>query len=142
MQRIKNYLDKNPRKKDIVELELLEAGINFYHIVSLIFETTTRKHTREFLIWKAQETLEIMINNIPNNVDISQINKRIKDELHAIREECGHDVKAALIMLGAEIDNGPKQEISFPFDFKVAFMIYLLEENEHITFDDLMAKYC
>lgn len=142
MKRIKEYLIHNPRKKQELESELLEAGINFYYIVSLMWERTTRKHTREFLIWKAQETLEIMMNNLPANIELEVFEQRIQEELKAIREDCGKNPDVIFNLLGAEIDNGKQQEIAFTFDFKVAIMIFLLETKEGISFDDLVAKYC
>ena len=67
MKKIYEWLKENPRPLKELEYELLEFGINFYHIISLLWEQTTRNHTESFLIWKTREMLEILLNNYLNN---------------------------------------------------------------------------
>lgn len=142
MRRIQQYLKDNPREKSRVELDLLEAGINFYHLVSLMWDRTTRKHTKEFVIWKIREILEIMVGNLPEDIDISELENRINEEIAAIKQDIGSNPREMFALLGMEIDNSSRTKVAFTFDFKVAILIYLAEVVEEISMSEIMAKYC
>jgi hypothetical protein len=50
MIRIQNYLKENPREINNTELSLLEIGINYYHLISLLWNPSNKTYTKEFLI--------------------------------------------------------------------------------------------
>lgn len=137
MERIKQYLVEHPRLKGTIEEEMLEGGIIFYHLVSLLWTKTTHKFTKEFLIWKTREVLEIMMNNLPDNIKWEDFKVRFDDELAAIREDISSDTDKAFRILGMDIDNN----LNLTFDFKVAFLIYLLEKTQGITLEEILEKY-
>ena len=50
MKRVQNYLQNNPRETSDLEFALLEIGINYYHLISLIWNKQNKTFTKEFLI--------------------------------------------------------------------------------------------
>lgn len=137
MEKIRQFLAEHPRKKGTIEEEMLEGGIIFYHLVSLLWYKTTRKFTKEFLIWQTQEVLEIMMNNLPENINWEDFKVRFNDEMNAIRKDVGNDMDKAFRILGMDIDNS----FNLTFDFKIAFLIYLLEKTQNITLEEILKKY-
>ena len=140
MKTIKEWLALNPREKSqAVELELLYMGINLYHILSLLWERTTRKYTNEFVIYKTQEILETFINNLPEDVPFEIVEQRISDAKNAIQEDA-KDIETVMMFFGAEIDNYPGSNYGLTLDFKIGILLYALE-LKGISKEQILAKY-
>jgi hypothetical protein len=140
MKTIKEWLTLNPREKsEAVELELLYMGINLYHILSLLWERTTRKYTNEFIIYKTQEILETFINNLPEDVPFEIVEQRISDARNAIQEDA-KNIETVMMFFGAEIDNYPGSNYGLTLDFKIGILLYALE-LKGISREQILAKY-
>lgn len=140
MKTIKEWLSQNPREKsDAVELELLYMGINLYHVLSLLWDKTTRKYTNEFIIYKTQEILECFVNNLPEDVPFEILEQRISDAKNAIQEDA-KDIETVMMFFGAEIDNYPGSNYGLTLDFKIGILLYALE-LKGISREQILAKY-
>ena len=140
MKTIKEWLSQNPREKsDAVELELLYMGINLYHVLSLLWDRTTRKYTNEFIIYKTQEILECFVNNLPEDVPFEILEQRISDAKNAIQEDA-KDIETVMMFFGAEIDNYPGSNYGLTLDFKIGILLYALE-LKGISREQILAKY-
>ena len=140
MKTIKEWLSQNPREKsDAVELELLYMGINLYHVLSLLWDRTTRKYTNEFIIYKTQEILECFVNNLPEDVPFEILEQRISDAKNAIQEDA-KDIETVMMFFGAEIDNYPGSNYGLTLDFKIGILLYALELSG-ISKEQILAKY-
>lgn len=127
MKQIREWLINNSRdKEEHIELELLNMAINLYHIISLLWDKTTRKYTDNFIIYKTQELLEAFINNLPDDVPTEIVDERIKDARRAIAEDSQNDIEAILAIYGAEIDNFPGSQYGLTLDFKIGILLHLL----------------
>ena len=126
MKLVKQWLQNNPREKnDKIELELLTIGINLYHVLSLIWDKTTRKHTPEFLIYKTQEIIEGFVNSLPDDVPIELVEDRVKNARIAISQDA-EDIETIMMFFGAEIDNYPGSQYGLTLDFKIGILLHLL----------------
>lgn len=134
MKKIYEWLKENPRPLKELEYELLEFGINFYHIISLLWEQTTRSHTESFLIWKTREMLEILLNNVQDGFKDELVN-RISEARNKIQNI---EKDALLGYLGCEIEGS--QEYSLSVEFKMAIVLKLLNEKG-ILDEQIFAKY-
>lgn len=120
-----------------LELELLEFGINFYHLVSLLWDRTTRKHTDEFLIYKTRELIEILLSNI----DYQQV-----DDLILRMEKADEIIKSIpsteqlFMAMGVEIDNHINNEFGISIEFKLSIILHLLKLRG-ITEEQIFEKY-
>lgn len=120
-----------------LELELLEFGINFYHLVSLLWDRTTRKHTDEFLIYKTRELIEILLSNI----DYQQV-----DDLILRMEKADEIIKSIpsteqlFTAMGVEIDNHINNEFGISIEFKLSIILHLLKLRG-ITEEQIFEKY-
>lgn len=120
-----------------LELELLEFGINFYHLVSLLWNRTTRKHTDEFLIYKTRELIEILLSNI----DYQQV-----DDLILRMEKADEIIKSIpsteqlFMAMGVEIDNHINNEFGISIEFKLSIILHLLKLRG-ITEEQIFEKY-
>ena len=140
MKTIKEWLSQNPREKsDAVELELLYMGINLYHVLSLLWDRTTRKYTNEFIVYKTQEILECFVNNLPEDVPFEILEQRISDAKNAIQEDA-KDIETVMMFFGAEIDNYPGSNYGLTLDFKIGILLYALE-LKGISREQILAKY-
>lgn len=134
---IANWVKDNRRPGEELELELLEFGINFYHIVSLLWDRTTRKHTDEFLIYKTREILEILVANV-DQTKLDELTMRINkatEVIESIKEE--NDLFMAL---GAEIDNHVENGFGVSIEFKLCIVLALLKKRG-ISIDQILEKY-
>lgn len=134
---IANWVKDNRRPGEELELELLEFGINFYHIVSLLWDRTTRKHTDEFLIYKTREILEILVANV-DQTKLDELTMRINkatEVIESIKEE--NDLFMAL---GAEIDNHVENGFGVSIEFKLCIVLALLKKRG-ISMDQILEKY-
>lgn len=145
MNRVLTYLQNNPReRKGSVEEDLLEIGINFYHIISLLWDRTTHKYTNEFLIWKTREILELFISNLPEHVSIEEVQNHYDECMLTIKTECTTSPEGyahLFTFLGLEIDNYPNNNYGLPLELKIAMLIFLLEQKAGITVDQIFEKY-
>lgn len=134
---IANWVKDNKKPGEELELELLEFGINFYHIVSLLWDRTTRKHTDEFLIYKTREMLEILVANVDHTM-LDELTMRINkatEVIESIKEE--NDLFMAL---GAEIDNHVENGFGVSIEFKLCIVLALLKKRG-ISMDQILEKY-
>jgi hypothetical protein len=134
---IANWVKDNKKPGEELELELLEFGINFYHIVSLLWDRTTRKHTDEFLIYKTREMLEILVANVDQTM-LDELTMRINkatEVIESIKEE--NDLFTAL---GAEIDNHVENGFGVSIEFKLCIVLALLKKRG-ISMDQILEKY-
>lgn len=134
---IANWVKDNKKPGEELELELLEFGINFYHIVSLLWDRTTRKHTDEFLIYKTREMLEILVANVDQTM-LDELTMRINkatEVIESIKEE--NDLFMAL---GAEIDNHVENGFGVSIEFKLCIVLALLKKRG-ISMDQILEKY-
>ena len=134
---IANWIKDNKKPGEELELELLEFGINFYHIVSLLWDRTTRKHTDEFLIYKTREMLEILVANVDQTM-LDELTMRINkatEVIESIKEE--NDLFMAL---GAEIDNHVENGFGVSIEFKLCIVLALLKKRG-ISMDQILEKY-
>lgn len=134
---IANWVKDNRKPGEELELELLEFGINFYHIVSLLWDRTTRKHTDEFLIYKTREMLEILVANVDHTM-LDELTMRINkatEVIESIKEE--NDLFMAL---GAEIDNHVENGFGVSIEFKLCIVLALLKKRG-ISMDQILEKY-
>lgn len=136
---VKEWLIKNPREKGELELDMLEIAINCYHIISLLWDRTTRKYTDNFLIYKIQETIELFINSLPEEVDFADLYDRMKESYDQAKKL---DIKQSdiLKLFGREVDNYLGNEYGLVVDVKIVLLIYLLELNG-ITKEQIFEKY-
>jgi hypothetical protein len=134
---IANWVKDNRKPGEELELELLEFGINFYHIVSLLWDRTTRKHTDEFLIYKTREILEILVANV-DQTKLDELTMRINkatEVIESIKEE--NDLFMAL---GAEIDNHVENGFGVSIEFKLCIVLALLKKRG-ISMNQILEKY-
>ena len=122
MKTIREWLKNNPLKNYVVEQGLFIIGVNIYHIFSLLWEKTTRKYTKEFLIYKAQETMELFISMLPEEVDIAVVVERVTEARQTIQKSCS-TIESMIEILGAEVDNYPGNQYGLSADFKLAFIL-------------------
>lgn len=134
---IANWVKDNKKPGEELELELLEFGINFYHIVSLLWDRTTRKHTDEFLIYKTREMLEILVANVDQTM-LDELTMRINkatEVIESIKEE-----NELFMALGAEIDNHVENGFGVSIEFKLCIVLALLKKRG-ISMDQILEKY-
>lgn len=125
IKEIKQFLTTNPREKEpLIEYEMLKMSIDYYHIVSLLWEKTTRKFTKEFVIYKTQEILEIFTNNLNEN-DIEAADRLIEQSLNVFQQSNSLDDLFAL--LGVEFDNYPGCQDGLSIDLKIGALFRILE---------------
>ncbi len=140
MKKVKLWLEKNPIEQvDKIELELLFMAINIYHILSLLWDRTSHKYTKEFIIYKTQLVLETFVNSIPETFTIEEIDERIKDGRELASRE-GKDIKTILEIFGAEIDNSPMINYGLTVDLKICFLLNALNLIG-ITDEQIFEKY-
>lgn len=139
MTRVQNYLQKNPRPTQDLELSLLEIGINYYHLISLFWNPTKKTYTNEFLIWKTREIIEILVSlAIANNLSITDLNQRLLDAIEAFSQVKSED--EIFRIAGIEVDNHPNNNYALSLDMKIAALVRLLE-FKGITIDQIFEKY-
>ena len=114
-------------------------GINLYHVLSLLWDRTTRKYTNEFIVYKTQEILECFVNNLPEDVPFEILEQRISDAKNAIQEDA-KDIETVMMFFGAEIDNYPGSNYGLTLDFKIGILLYALE-LKGISREQILAKY-
>lgn len=140
MKNVKAWLERNPRaREEKIEQELMKMGITLYHIMSLLWEKTTRKYTNDFVIYKTQELIEMFINSLPEEVNLDLINERMAAAKSAIMEDA-KDIDSIVDVMGAEIDNYPGSQYGLTIDFKIAILLYALN-LKGITEDQIFEKY-
>ena len=140
MKNVKAWLEKNPRaREEKIEQELMKMGITLYHIMSLLWDKTTRKYTNDFVIYKTQELIEMFINSLPEEVNLDLINERMAAAKSAIMEDA-KDIASIVDVMGAEIDNYPGSQYGLTIDFKIAILLYALN-LKGITEDQIFEKY-
>lgn len=140
MKNVKTWLERNPRaREEKIEQELMKMGITLYHIMSLLWEKTTRKYTNDFVIYKTQELIEMFINSLPEEVNLDLINERMAAAKSAIMEDA-KDIDSIVDVMGAEIDNYPGSQYGLTIDFKIAILLYALN-LKGITEDQIFEKY-
>lgn len=140
MKNVKAWLERNPRaREEKIEQELMKMGITLYHIMSLLWDKTTRKYTNDFVIYKTQELIEMFINSLPEEVNLDLINERMAAAKNAIMEDA-KDMDSIVDVMGAEIDNYPGSQYGLTIDFKIAILLYALN-LKGITEDQIFEKY-
>lgn len=140
MKNVKAWLERNPRvREEKIEQELMKMGITLYHIMSLLWDKTTRKYTNDFVIYKTQELIEMFINSLPEEVNLDLINERMAAAKSAIMEDA-KDIDSIVDVMGAEIDNYPGSQYGLTIDFKIAILLYALN-LKGITEDQIFEKY-
>jgi hypothetical protein len=140
MKNVKAWLERNPRaREEKIEQELMKMGITLYHIMSLLWDKTTRKYTNDFVIYKTQELIEMFINSLPEEVNLDLINERMAAAKSAIMEDA-KDMDSIVDVMGAEIDNYPGSQYGLTIDFKIAILLYALN-LKGITEDQIFEKY-
>ena len=140
MKNVKAWLERNPRaREEKIEQELMKMGITLYHIMSLLWDKTTRKYTNDFVIYKTQELIEMFINSLPEEVNLDLINERMAAAKSAIMEDA-KDMDSIVDVIGAEIDNYPGSQYGLTIDFKIAILLYALN-LKGITEDQIFEKY-
>ena len=139
MIRIQNYLKENPREINNTELSLLEIGINYYHLISLLWNPSNKTYTKEFLIWKTREILEILVSlMIKQNLDVTMLNERMITAIEAFTSiESEMDIYE---LIGVEIDNHPNNNYALSLDMKMAALFKLLD-FKGITIEQIFEKY-
>lgn len=139
MIRIQNYLKENPREINNTELSLLEIGINYYHLISLLWNPSNKTYTKEFLIWKTREILEILVSlMIKQNLDVTVLNERMITAIEAFTSiENEMDIYE---LIGVEIDNHPNNNYALSLDMKMAALFKLLD-FKGITIEQIFEKY-
>ena len=124
MKIIKEWLKNNIREVDNkIELELLYMAINLYHVLSLIWDRTTRKYTNDFLIYKTQEILECFIYNLPENIPMEIIEERIEEGRNVASKEA-KNIEDLMIIFGAEVDNYPGSQYGLSLDLKISLLLH------------------
>jgi hypothetical protein len=140
MKNVKAWLERNPRaREEKIEQELMKMGITLYHIMSLLWDKTTRKYTNDFVIYKTQELIEMFINSLPEEVNLDLINERMAAAKSAIMEDA-KDMDSIVDVMGAKIDNYPGSQYGLTIDFKIAILLYALN-LKGITEDQIFEKY-
>lgn len=134
---IANWVKDNKKPGEELELELLEFGINFYHIVSLLWDRTTRKHTDEFLIYKTREILEILVANV-DQTKLDELTIRMNKAMEVI--ESIKEENDLFMALGAEIDNHVENGFGVSIEFKMCIILALLKKRG-ISMDQILEKY-
>lgn len=134
---IANWVKDNKKPGEELELELLEFGINFYHIVSLLWDRTTRKHTDEFLIYKTREILEILVTNV-DQTKLDELTIRMNKAMEVI--ESIKEENDLFMALGAEIDNHVENGFGVSIEFKMCIILALLKKRG-ISMDQILEKY-
>lgn len=139
MTRIQNYLQNNPRENvQDLELSLLEIGINYFHIISLLWNPQKKTMTNEFLIWKTREILEILVSvATANGLSLTDLNQRLLDAIEAFSQVQEEEI---FRIIGVEVDNHPNNTYALSLDMKIASLIRLLE-FKGITIDQIFEKY-
>lgn len=139
MIRIQNYLKENPREINNTELSLLEIGINYYHLISLLWNPSNKTYTKEFLVWKTREILEILVSlMIRQNLDVTTLNERMITAIEAFTSiENEMDIYE---LIGVEIDNHPSNNYALSLDMKMAALFKLLD-FKGITIEQIFEKY-
>lgn len=124
IKKIKQYLELNPREKETtLPKELMKMGINLYHIMSLLWDATTRKYTSEYVIYLTQELLEAFVNNLPEKTDIDEMETRI-EEVERIFEEA--TLNEVIELFGIEVDNCPENKYGLSIDLKIGALLRAL----------------
>lgn len=123
IKEIKEWLQNNPRtKEEKVELELAKMGIDIYHVLSLVWDKTTRKYTNEFIIYKVQEIMEMFVNNLPESMPIEVVEERLIESMDIV-EKSNNTIEDIVGFFGVEVDNYPKSEYGLPIDLKLACLL-------------------
>ena len=139
MTRIQKYLSNNPRETKDLELSLLEIGINYFHLISLLWNPQKKTMTKEFLIWKTREILETLVNvAMENGLNVTDLNGRLLDAIEAFSQITNEEEIFRII--GVEIDNHPNNTYALSLDMKIAALIRLLEFKQ-ITIEQIFEKY-
>lgn len=126
IQKVREWLKINKREEVIVEQGLFLIAMNTYHVLSLLWEKTTRKYTNEFLIFKAQEIVEILTSILPEDVDSFLVQSRMDDGYNVAKENCS-SVENIIELIGVDFDNYPGSRYGMPADFKIGILLYALE---------------
>lgn len=138
MIRIEKYLQEKPRENKELCYSLLEIGINYYHLISLLWNPGNKTYTDNFLIWKTQEILEILTQSAINyEMSVLDLNNRLIEAMEYFKNA---DQDTLLQMLGVEIDNHPQNECILSLDLKIAILIKLLD-LKGITIEQIFEKY-
>lgn len=140
MIRIYNYLQENPREVKETDMTLLEISINYYHLISLLWNPQNKKYTNDFLIWKTQEILELLTTILPTEQDVVGFNNAILEWLKSY-EKVGEDQALPLMgAIGQEFDNYMNNKNAIPIDVKIGVLLKLLS-FKNITLEQIFAKY-
>lgn len=124
IKKIKRYLETNPREKEnTLPKELMKMGINLYHILSLLWDATTRKYTNEYVIYLAQELLEMFVNDLPEQANLDDMEERM-EEVEKIFEEA--NLNEIIELFGIEIDNCPENKYGLSIDLKIGAVLRAL----------------
>ena len=123
IKEIKEWLQNNPRtKEEKVELELAKMGIDIYHVLSLVWDKTTRKYTNEFIIYKVQEIMEMFVNNLPESMPVEVVEERLAESMDIV-EKSNNTIEDIVGFFGAEVDNYPKSDYGLTIDLKLACLL-------------------
>ena len=123
IKEIKEWLQNNPRtKEEKVELELAKMGIDIYHVLSLVWDKTTRKYTNEFIIYKVQEIMEMFVNNLPESMPVEVVEERLIESMDIV-EKSNNTIEDIVGFFGAEVDNYPKSDCGLTIDLKLACLL-------------------
>ena len=120
IEKIKKWLLNNPREKEEkVELELAKMGINIYHVLSLVWDKTTKKYTKEFIIYKIQEVIEMYVNSLPDYIPTELVEEKIK-ECMDVAENNSVTIEDIVYAFGSEVDNYSGSKYGLVIELKIA----------------------
>lgn len=137
MEKIIAWLNNNPRTTGELEYEMLEFGINFYHLISLVWNKTTRKHTDDFLIYKTREMIEILLSNV-NKGSEKEFIDRVKSAMESIKNIADEDL---LSLIGADVLGTVDNEgFRVSVEFKIAMVLKFLIDKG-ISEEQIFEKY-
>lgn len=123
IEKVKKWLLNNPRKKEEkIELELAKMGIDIYHVLSLVWDKTTRKYTNEFIIYKIQEVIEMFVNNLPDFLSTEEVEERLK-QCMGIAENGSETIEDIIYAFGSEVDNYSGSKYGLAIDLKLACLL-------------------
>lgn len=123
-----------------MEINLCEIAINFFHVISLLWEKTTRKYTNDFIIYKIREILESVSNMVEDEQTLQLIYADIKESKRSL-QEANISVEYCIGTLGSEVDNHENNQYRVPLDWKLTILLYLAEKVAGITEEQIFEKY-
>ena len=142
IKEIKEWLQNNPRtKEEKVELELAKMGIDIYHVLSLVWDKTTRKYTNEFIIYKVQEIMEMFVNNLPESMPVEIVEERLVESMDIVEKSNNTEKAESVIPQSAMIPIGQiDKTYIIAKDDEGMYIVDQHAAHERILFDRYSAR--